>query len=40
LIHDVLDEPDLIAVQEVENEAVLKDLVAFHEIEANYQQLW
>lgn len=39
LIHDVLGEPDLLAVQEVENETVLKDLAAFHEIEANYQQL-
>ncbi len=37
LIHEVLGEPDLLAVQEVENAAVLRDLVAFHEIQADYQ---
>jgi uncharacterized protein len=39
LIHDVLGEPDLLAVQEVENAAILKDLVAFNEIRADYKVL-
>jgi hypothetical protein len=39
LIHEVLGEPDLLAVQEVENAATLKDLVAFHEIRADYKVL-
>ncbi len=39
LIHDVLGEPDLLAVQEVENAAILKDLAAFDEIQADYRVL-
>ncbi|NMC11447.1 MAG: hypothetical protein GYA34_01030 [Chloroflexi bacterium] len=39
LIHDKLGEPDLIAVQEAENDAVLKDLIAFKNIQADYQTL-
>lgn len=39
LIHDVLGEPDLLAVQEVENDTVLDDLVASDEIMADYETL-
>jgi predicted extracellular nuclease len=40
LIHNVLGEPDLLAVQEAENRAVLEDLVARTELEADYGIVW
>jgi predicted extracellular nuclease len=39
-IHDELGEPDIIAVQEVENQSVLQDLVNRDEIETEYGFLW
>jgi predicted extracellular nuclease len=39
-VHQSLGEPDLIAVQEVENEMVLKDLLARPEIESQYDFVW
>jgi len=39
-IHDELGEPDIIAVQEVENPIVLQDLVDREEIETEYGFLW
>ena len=39
-IHDVLEEPEIIALQEVENQAVLQSLVNRPEINAEYQMVW
>ncbi len=39
-VREVLGEPELIAVQEVENELVLRDLLAQPEISAPYQVIW
>jgi predicted extracellular nuclease len=39
-IHDALGEPTLLAVQEVENQVVLEDLLAQPEIQAEYGYLW
>jgi predicted extracellular nuclease len=39
-IRDELGEPDIIAVQEVENQSVLQDLVDQEEIETEYGFLW
>lgn len=38
--HDRLAEPEVMAVQEVENERVLKDLLARPEIKADYEYVW
>lgn len=39
-IHDRLEEPEILAIQEAENQTVLKDLLAQTEIQAHYQFLW
>jgi predicted extracellular nuclease len=39
LIHDVLGEPDLLAVEEVEHAAVLEDLAACDDLQADYRAL-
>ena len=39
-IQDVLDAPDLIALQEVENETVLADLLSRPELTVHYEYLW
>lgn len=40
VIHDILGEPELIAVQEAENQQVLADLIAQPEISAHYDIVW
>ncbi|MFZ5807918.1 MAG: endonuclease/exonuclease/phosphatase family protein [Chloroflexota bacterium] len=39
-IHQILGEPELIAVQEAENSTVLADLISRSEIQANYGVAW
>ncbi len=40
VIHEVLGEPEIIALQEVENEGVLRDLLKQPELTAPYELIW
>jgi uncharacterized protein len=40
VLHDTLNEPEIVALQEVENEAVLQALILRPELEAEYGYIW